>query len=130
MSSEEAFLVVQLAIPSKAQSMVRRPDDSSAAPPLIALRKQSNAVATGGRPSILEGASNVYMRRCTVGSPLVGSYSGPYQVLRREQKILSLQIGDRQEWISADRVKPHAGGAPEAAQPPKRGRPLGSSSGV
>ena len=57
MSSEEAFLVVQLAIPSKAQSMVRRPDDSSAAPPLIALRKRSYAVATGGWSSILEGAS-------------------------------------------------------------------------
>ena len=37
------------------------------------------------------------------------SYSGPYRKLRREPKILLLQIGDRQEWVSADRLKPHTG---------------------
>ena len=34
---------------------------------------------------------------------LASSYSGPYRVLQREKKIFLLQLGDRQEWISADR---------------------------
>ena len=53
------------------------------------------------------------------------SYSGPYRKLRREPKILLLQIGDRQEWVSADRLKPHTGADPVPAQPPRRGRPTG-----
>ena len=60
-----------------------------------------------------------------MGTPLAESYSGPYRKLRREPKILLLQIGDRQEWVSADRLKPHTGADPVPAQPPRRGRPTG-----
>ena len=38
---------------------------------------------------------------------------------------LTLQLGDRQEWVSADRLKPHTGESSVAADPPRRGRPLG-----
>ena len=40
------------------------------------------------------------------------SYSGPYRALKQEEKILLVQLGDRQEWISADRLKKHTGGVP------------------
>ena len=69
----------------------------------------------------------MYIRRGAVGGPLENLYSGPYAVVRREKKILLLQLGDRQEWVSADRLKPHTGDSPVAADPPRRGRPLGST---
>ena len=72
---------------------------------------------------MLEGASFVYIRRGAVSTPLAESYSGPYEVVKREDKILLLQIGDPEEWVSADRLKPHLGPAPVAARPPRRGRP-------
>ena len=39
-----------------------------------------------------------------MGSPFSSSYSGPYRVLLREKKILLLQLGDGQEWVSVDRL--------------------------
>ena len=51
-----------------------------------------------------------------VGTLLAESYSSPYQVRQREEKIL-LQLGDRQELVSANRLKPHLGEAPVPAQP-------------
>ena len=57
--------------------------------------------------------------------PRDNSYSGPYRVVKRKSKILLLQLGDRQEWVSADRLKPHTGESLVAADPPRQGRPLG-----
>ena len=122
-SSAEAVFGIPLAIPCQAQTEEKFEEQ----PPLIPLRKRTYAEAAGGRPSILEGVSHVYIRRGPVGGPLTDSYSGPYLVVERRLKTLLIQMGDRQEWVSADRVKPHAGGAPQVAQPPRRGRPLGTS---
>ena len=90
----------------------------------LPLRPRSYAEVAGGKRSLLEGASFVYIRRGAVSNPLAESYSGPYEVVQREDKILLLRIGDREEWISADRLKLHLGPAPVAARPPRRGRPL------
>ena len=30
-------------------------------------------------------------------------------MVKKEKKVLLLQLGDRQEWVSADRLKPHVG---------------------
>ena len=72
---------------------------------------------------MLEEAEFVYVRRGAVGGPLTPSYSGPYKVLARHKKYLQLQIGHKTDWVSADRLKPHKGERPEAAMPPRRGRP-------
>ena len=48
-------------------------------------------------------------------------------MIKREKKVLLLQLGERQEWVSADRLKPHTGASPVAAEPPRRERPLGST---
>ena len=115
-----------LTIPSQAQEIVAEhlpPAD----PPLISLRQRSYAEVASGHNLLLDGATHVYIRWGAMGGPFSSSYSGPYKVLQREKKILLLQLGDRQEWVSADRLKLHAGGAPVEALPPKRGRPLGSS---
>ena len=127
-SSAEAVFGSPLTIPSQAQEMAAGhlpPAD----PPLIDLRQRSYAEVAGGHNSLLDGATHVYIRWGAMGGPFSSSYSGPYRILQRGKKVLLLQLGDRLEWVSADRLKPHAGGAPVEALPPKRGRPLGSSGG-
>ena len=95
--------------------------------PEIPLRQRSYAEVAGGRPTLLEDATHVYVGCGAVGGPLENAYSGPYQVIRRERKVLLLQLGERQEWVSADRLKPHTGASLVVAEPPRRGRPLGST---
>ena len=73
--------------------MVAGQDDPPADPPLIDLWQQSYAEVAGGCNSLLDGATHVYIQRV------------PW-----ERKVLLLQLGDRQEWVLADRLKPHAGG--------------------
>ena len=121
-SSAEVVFGNQMILPHQAQSK-----EVPGGEPLIGLRQRSYADAVKKRPSLLDGATHVYIRRGAVGGPLENSYSGPYAVVRREKKILLLQLGDRQEWVSADRLKPHTGDSPVAADPPRRGRPLGST---
>ena len=54
---------------------------------------------------------------------MADKYSGPYQVLARGNKAWKLQVGERVEVVSRDRLKPHLGiVAPRAAVPPTRGR--------
>ena len=95
--------------------------------PALPLRQRSYAEVVGGRIYLLEGTMHVYVWRGAVGGPLENSYSGPFQVVRREKKILPLQLGSLQEWVSADQLKPHTGASPVAAEPPRRGRPLRST---
>ncbi len=55
-------------------------------------------------------------------------YAGPYLVLERGEKVFRLQVGNREEAVSVDRLKPHTGAEPvQLATPPKRGRPPGSA---
>ncbi len=74
--------------------------------------------------SPLQQASHMYVRRGVVGLPLTPAYVGPYKVLRRHAKYYVLELGNREETISVDRLKPHTGPAPVVpATPPVRGRP-------
>ena len=116
-SSVEAVFGSPLTIPSQAQNRAAGhlpPADS----PLLDLRQRSYAEVAGGHNSLLDGATHVYIRWGAMGGPFSSSYSGPYRILQRGKKVLLLQLGDRLEWVSADRLKPHAGGAPVEALPP------------
>ncbi len=78
----------------------------------------------------LHRADFVYIRRGAAASSLSPLYSGPYSVISRGEKTFHIDIGGRDEVISADRLKPHLGRAPVLpASPPKRGRPQASPSG-
>jgi transposase InsO family protein len=78
----------------------------------------------------LHRAGFVYIRRGAAASSLSPLNSGPYRVISRGEKTFHLDIGGRDEVISADRLKPHLGQAPvQPASPPKRGRPPASPSG-
>ena len=63
--------------------------------PALPLRQRSYAEVVGGRIYLLESTMHVYVWRGAVGGPLENSYSGPFQVVRREKKILPLQLGSR-----------------------------------
>ena len=60
-----------------------------------------------------------------MGPPLADNYMGPNLVLEKGPKVFKLQLGERTEVVSRDRLKPHAGQAHLlATEPPRRGRPL------
>ena len=77
-------------------------------------------------PSALNQAKFVFVRHDATKKPLQTPYDGPYEVLERTPKYFTLQIGDRTDRISIDRLKlAHLDQSqpPQVAQPPKRGRP-------
>ncbi len=72
----------------------------------------------------LLSATFVYIRKGGTVPPLSPLYSGPYRVLASGWKVFRLQVGEREETVSIDRLQPHRGAAPvQPAQPPSRGRP-------
>jgi hypothetical protein len=87
------------------------------APPLL---RADGRQAAGGAP-----LSSIRVRpEGRHGPPLSPLYSGPYKVLASGPKVFRLQVGEREETVSIDRLKPHRGAAPvQPAQPPARGRP-------
>jgi len=71
----------------------------------------------------------VFVKKGAVAAPLESTFSGPFLVLRRLPRAACLQMGQRQEWVSVDRLKLHRGPPPSVpACPPRRGRPAGRSS--
>ena len=80
-------------------------------------------------PTALSSAKFVFIRRETK-KPLETPYTGPYEVLTRQDKYYTLQVGPRKEKVSVDRLKPAVvdDKVPvQVAQPPKRGRPPGKT---
>ena len=56
--------------------------------------------------------------------PLAQLYEGPYEVLRQSRNTALLQVGDKKDRISLNRLKPYLSlEEPEVAQPRPRGRP-------
>ena len=90
----------------------------------FAAASRSYAVVASGIPGTLAEAEMVYVRRGAVSLLLMQGYSGPYRVLECGPKVFRLQVGDKEEVISADRLKPHTGSTPaHPVAPPRRGRP-------
>jgi len=82
-------------------------------------------LAAGSSP--LDRAEWVYIRRGGQGRPLADNYAGPYQVMEKAVKYFKVLVGSKVDSISRDRLKPHLGTRPpEAATPPRRGRPPGT----
>ena len=118
-SAAEAVFGQQLVLPSQAQS-----DSQFQHPQQFPLRARNYKLAS--KSKIGPYIKHVYVRRGAAGPPFTQSYSGPYHILRRRGKTVKLKMGEREEWVSADRLKPHAGDDPEEARPPRRGRPPGT----
>ena len=100
-------------------------EDVRAAPTHISSRHAAPPQPPEVIPAALVDSSFVYVRRGGAKSPLSPAYSGPFAVISRFPKYFILDMGDRQESVSVDRLKPHLGSAiftPAVA--PRRGRPL------
>lgn len=77
-------------------------------------------------PPDLQSAKHVFIRRGAHKGPLQTPYEGPYEVLKNGSKAMVIKVGNRQETVSLDRLKPahlDLGQPVIAAEPPRRGRP-------
>jgi transposase InsO family protein len=135
-SSAEMVYGATLNIPGQFLLDEEVPGDKMAAymkefPPLpLPARKLTGPATASTVPDHLMTARYVYVRRGGQGTPLAPPYSGPYQVLRPGEKVFKIAVGDKEEIVTVDRLKPHTGDGPlQAAWPPRRGRPPKSASG-
>ena len=75
-------------------------------------------------PSSRQSADFVYVRRDGHVPPLSSLYDGSYQVLKRFPKYFGLRIGEKDDTMSIDHLKPmKSSGCVTLAQPRHRGRP-------
>jgi len=82
-------------------------------------------------PATLLSASHVYVRRGNAAPPLAAVYQGPFRVVQPGEKFFVLEMGDKHETVSVDRLKPHLGTAPLVpALPARRGRPRSAAAGL
>ena len=66
----------------------------------------------------------VLVRRDGAKPPLSPAYEGPYRVLERSDRYFRLQVGDRTDSVSVERLKPAVcDSAVQPALPRRRGRP-------
>jgi cleavage and polyadenylation specificity factor subunit 1 len=103
--------------------------------PCVAPLKTPPPAATASPSPQLRAADFVYIRSPPAAPALAAAYRGPYAVHKRGDKVFIVKVGGRYEAVTIDRLKPHLGGPPLPAAPPRRGRPpgraaTGSSSGL
>ncbi len=86
-------------------------------------RPLSYAAAANTLPAHLAQADHLYMRVGGQQKPLAAPYAGPYLVVSKGAKTFTIQVGQRQEIVSVDRLKPHTGLGPVSpAEAASRGR--------
>ena len=122
----EATLGQQLVVPGQLQQPGLLEAAPRAPPAVIPASRRTYAevVAT---PSQVDQARMVYIRKGGSTTPLADSYEGPFHVLARDKKTVTVQIGERQDIVSRDRVKPHLGESdPVPAKMRGRGQPPGT----
>ena len=131
MSSAELVYGAPLVTPGQISGAPEPPpavfqEDIRAAPIHISSRHVAPPQPPEVIPAALVDSSFVYVCRGGAKSPLSPAYSGPFAVISCFPKYFILDMGDRQESVSVDRLKPHLGSAiftPAVA--PRRG-PLSS----
>ena len=74
-------------------------------------------------PRSIQNASYVYIRKDGYRAPLEPPYHGPYRVLSKNDKYYTVQLGDKQDNVSLDRLKAANAEEKDVIQPPRRGRP-------
>ena len=75
-------------------------------------------------PRALQNAEFVFVREGASKPLLSPLYRGPYKVLKRCEKFFILQVGDKTDSVSVDRLKAVFSSVPVTpAVPPPRGRP-------
>ena len=77
------------------------------APPAVIPATRRSYAEVAASPSALDAADWVYVRRGPAGTPLRTSTRAPYTLLARGQKFFKLKMGEREDTVSKDRLKPH-----------------------
>ena len=105
---------------------LKLPELRDAVQRFIPCRQTYHAARTSYVPPDLMSSSHVFVRTDAVKPPLTPPYTGPYKVLQRREKTFQLQIRNKLDWFSIDRLKPAY--LLENDQPPvtfsRAGRPL------
>ena len=57
-------------------------------------------------PEALSTCEYVFVRHDAAQPPLSPPYRGPFRVLQRREKAFQLQLGNRVDWVSIDRLEP------------------------
>ena len=57
-------------------------------------------------PEELKKSPYVFVRVDASKPPLTPPYTGPYKVLQRKEKVFEIQIRNKKDWVSIDRLKP------------------------
>ncbi len=121
MSSAELVTGTPLVLPGQLLHMTDPPHVDVPPPPT---RPLSYAAAANTPPAHLAQADHVYVRVGGQQKLLAAPYAGPYLVISKGAKTFTIQVGQRQEIVSVDRVKPHTGLGPVSpAEAASRGRP-------
>ncbi len=75
-------------------------------------------------PDLLSSCPMVFVRKDGHVPPLAPLYAGPYKVLSRSRRTFRLQVGNRAETVSVQRLKPAITAEEDTPElPPRRGRP-------
>ena len=132
-SSAEILYGAPLVLPGQVGGVPETPaavfsEKIRAAPSSIAARPAPAPALDAAVPENLQDAVFVYVLAGGSKPPLKAAYSGPFAVVERNPKFFILDLGDRLESVSVDRLKPHAGQSVfTPAVAPRRGRPPLSS---
>ena len=132
LSSAELVYGAPILLPGQLQQGPEPPPSTFTAadrctPLWIPTRPPSSTPASAALPGDLADARYVYVRHSGVSRPLTPAYSGPFLVVERSPKVFKIDLGDRCDTVSVDRLKPHLGAAPLLpATAPRRGRPPSS----
>ncbi len=120
-SSAELVTGTPLVLPGQ---LLHMPDPPRVDVPPPPARLLSYAAAANTPPTHLAKAEHVYVRVGGQQKPLAAPYAGPFLVLSKGAKIFTIQVGQRQEIVSVDWLKPHTGLGPVSpAEATSRGRP-------
>jgi hypothetical protein len=120
-SSAELVTGTPLVLPGQ---LLHVPDPPRVDVPPPPTRPLSYAAAANTPPAHLVKAEYVYVRIGGQQKPLAAPYAGPFLVLSKGAKTFTIQVGQRQEILSVDRLKLHTGLGPVSpAEAASRGRP-------
>ena len=133
-SSAELVYGAPLTVPGDFMAAPRAPDNTcdhlqqlrETVKSLAPVPTSAHGSSTSAVPTSLRNAAFVFVRRDGHRAPLVKPYDGPFQVLNAGDKTFKLAMGDREETVSIDRLKPahlDVDQPVQLAQPPSRGRP-------
>jgi hypothetical protein len=129
-SSAEAVYGQQLVLPGEGVEVAE--EDAvgfkrrlaSEQPPQTVLPRTWAQVAASPPKNNLQNCKYVFIRKGGTVGPLASLYEGPFEVVKNGLKSFIVKIGDGDETVSVDRLKPYLGtDETTPAQPPKRGRP-------